>query len=72
MSAQPATQLRIRRPRPYYARPLTPTGNLRRRQLVSRIAEGGAMASALLAVGVLGIVVYTVVARGAAAIGLAS
>ncbi len=63
-------QIRVTRPRPYYARPLTPTGNLRRRQFVSRIAEGGAMASALLAVGVLGVVVYTVASRGASSLSL--
>jgi phosphate transport system permease protein len=63
-------QVHVRRPRPHYARPLTPSGNLRRRQLVSRIAQGGAMASALLAVGVLGVVVFTVVQRGAAAINI--
>ena len=33
--------------------PLTPSGNLRRRQLVSRIAEYGATAAAVLAVAVL-------------------
>jgi phosphate transport system permease protein len=50
--------------------PLTPTGNLRRRQAVSRVAVSGAIVSALLAVAVLAIVVYTVVARGAAALSL--
>jgi len=48
--------------------PLTPSGNLRRRKLVSRLAEWGATAAAILAVGVLGIVVFTVVSRGASAI----
>jgi phosphate transport system permease protein len=48
--------------------PLTPSGNLRRRQVFSRVAEYGAIAAAILAVGVLGIVVYTVVSRGAAAL----
>jgi len=67
----PTAQVLVRRPRPYYARPLTPSGNLRRRQVVSRIAESGAMASALLAVAVLGIVIYTVVQRGASSISLA-
>jgi phosphate transport system permease protein len=43
---------------------LTPSGNLRRRVLVSRLMEGGATASAVLAVGVLGIVLFTVVDRG--------
>ncbi len=48
--------------------PLTPTGNLRRRRAFSRFAESGATTAAVLAVVVLGIVVYTVVSRGAAAI----
>lgn len=48
--------------------PLTPSGNLRRRQLLSRATELGATAAALIAVGVLGIVLYTVVSRGAPAI----
>jgi len=50
--------------------PLTPSGNLRRRQLVSRAAELAATAAAIVAVGALAIVVYTVVARGASAIDL--
>jgi phosphate transport system permease protein len=50
--------------------PLTPSGNLRRRQIFSRIAEGWAVGAAVLAVGVLGIVVYTVVSRGAGALSL--
>jgi phosphate transport system permease protein len=52
------------------AAPLTPSGNLRRRQLVSRAAELAATAAAVVAVGALAIVVYTVVARGAGAIDL--
>jgi len=50
--------------------PLTPSGNLRRRQLVSRAAELAATAAAVVAVAALAIVVYTVVARGAKAIDL--
>lgn len=50
--------------------PLTPSGNLRRRRIVSHLAEYGATAAAILAVGALAIVVYTVVARGADAISL--
>ena len=50
--------------------PLTASGNLRRRQIVSRLAEAGATGSALLAVAVLGIVVYAVAARGASALSL--
>jgi phosphate transport system permease protein len=45
--------------------PLTPSGNLRRRQLISRFAGAVQTTSALLAVAVLGIVVYSVAARGA-------
>lgn len=45
--------------------PLVPTGHLRRRQLVSRAAETAQTASALLAVGVLALVVYSVATRGA-------
>jgi phosphate transport system permease protein len=48
--------------------PLTPSGNLRRRQLFSRLTEYGATAAAVLAVAVLIIVIYTVVARGASAV----
>ncbi len=50
------------------AAPLTPTGNLRRRRVFSRLTELGATGAALFAVAVLGIVVYTVVVRGASAL----
>ncbi len=50
--------------------PLTPSGNLRRRQIVSKLTEWGATAAAVFAVGVLAFVVYTVVARGAKAVDL--
>lgn len=50
--------------------PLTPSGNLRRRQLVSRGAELAATGAAVVAVGALAVVIYTVVARGAGAIDL--
>jgi phosphate transport system permease protein len=50
--------------------PLTPSGHLRRRQLVSRLVEASQTASALLAVGVLAIVVYSVVSRGASALSI--
>jgi phosphate transport system permease protein len=50
--------------------PLTASGNLRRRHLLSRLAEYGATAAAVLAVAVLGIVTYTVVSRGASALDL--
>jgi phosphate transport system permease protein len=50
------------------AAPLTPTGNLCRRQFFSRFTEAGATGAAVLAIAVLAIVVYTVASRGAAAI----
>lgn len=50
--------------------PLTPSGRLRRRQLLSRLVETGHTASALLAVGVLAIVVYSVASRGASALSI--
>jgi phosphate transport system permease protein len=50
--------------------PLIASGNLRRRHLVNRVAESGAIAAAVLAVGVLGIVVYSVLAHGASALNL--
>jgi phosphate transport system permease protein len=50
--------------------PLTPSGHLRRRQLISRLAEGGQTVSALLAVAVLGAVVYSVASRAASVLSL--
>jgi phosphate transport system permease protein len=50
--------------------PLTPSGNLRRRRAFSRLAEYGATAAALAAVGVLGIVIFGVAVHGASAISL--
>lgn len=50
--------------------PLTPSGNLRRRQLVSRVAEIAATAAAVLAVAALALVIYSVVIRGAKKISL--
>lgn len=50
--------------------PLTPSGNLRRRQAVSKLSEYGATGAAVAAVAVLAIVVYTVVARGIGALSL--
>jgi len=52
------------------AAPLAPSGNLRRRRAFSRIAEYGATAAALAAVGVLGIVIFGVAVHGASAISL--
>lgn len=50
--------------------PLTPSGNLRRRQIFSRIAESGATAAAVLAVAVLAIVIAAIVIHGASAMSL--
>ena len=50
--------------------PLTPSGNLRRRQAFSRVAELGATIAAVIAVAVLGIVIYTIVVRGGSALSL--
>lgn len=52
------------------AAPLTPTGNLRRRRAISRVAESGATVAAAIAVSVLGIVVYSVLVHGASALSL--
>jgi phosphate transport system permease protein len=52
------------------AAPLTPSGNLRRRKIVSRIVESSATAAAVLAVAVLAIVVYSVVRKGAPALSI--
>jgi phosphate transport system permease protein len=45
-------------------RPLTPSGNLRRRQMLSRAAETGATAAAVVALAALILVLWTVVSRG--------
>jgi phosphate transport system permease protein len=45
--------------------PLIPTGNLRRRAAVSRVVEAIAVGAAAVAVAMMGIVVYTVIKRGA-------
>lgn len=52
------------------AGPLIATGHLRRRQLVSRLTEAVQTTAALLALGVLGIVVYSVASRGAGALSI--
>lgn len=52
------------------AAPLTPTGNLRRRRAISRVAEAGATFAAVIAVAVLVIVVFSVVSKGASALSL--
>ena len=51
--------------RPDPSAPLTPSGNLRRRLIVNRIAVGAATTAALAAVSVLGIVTYAVLHKGA-------
>jgi phosphate transport system permease protein len=53
-----------------HARPLTASGNLRRRLLISRIAEIAATSAAVLAVGILATVIYSVVQKGGGAISL--
>jgi phosphate transport system permease protein len=50
--------------------PLTPSGNLRRRHLVSSLAMYGATGAAVLAVAVLVVVVVAVISHGASAINL--
>lgn len=50
--------------------PLTPSGNLRRRRVINAFVELGANASALLAVGALGVVIASVVVRGAKALSI--
>jgi phosphate transport system permease protein len=52
------------------AAPLTPTGNLRRRQVFSRGAEYLATGAAVAAIAVLVVVIYSVAARGAGSINL--
>ncbi|MGA9859112.1 MAG: phosphate ABC transporter permease PstA [Solirubrobacteraceae bacterium] len=50
--------------------PLTPSGNLRRRLIVSRIAQGGAVLASLVAVAALVIVTIDVIKSGAPALSL--
>jgi phosphate transport system permease protein len=50
--------------------PLTPSGNLRRRLIVSRITQGGAIAAAIVAVLALGLVTFDVVKSGASALSI--
>jgi phosphate transport system permease protein len=45
--------------------PLTPSGNLRRRQVVSRAAEVAATGAAVIALAALALVLWTVISRGA-------
>jgi phosphate transport system permease protein len=48
--------------------PLTPSGNLRRRRIVSRVAEVAASGAAVVALAALALVLWTLVSRGAPAI----
>ena len=50
--------------------PLTPTGNLRRRVMVSRLMQGGAIGAAVVAVAALAIVTFDVIKSGAQALSL--
>ncbi|HEX3975915.1 MAG TPA: phosphate ABC transporter permease PstA [Solirubrobacteraceae bacterium] len=50
--------------------PLRPSGNLRRRLIVSQVVRGGAIAAALVAVAALAIVTFDVVKEGAGALSL--
>jgi phosphate transport system permease protein len=50
--------------------PLTASGNLRRRGIVSRFVEGGAILAALIAVALMALVVFGVISRGAKALSL--
>jgi phosphate transport system permease protein len=52
------------------SRPLSASGHLRRRQLLSRLIEAGHTSSALLAVAILVVVVYSVASRGAGALSI--
>jgi phosphate transport system permease protein len=56
--------------RPDPAAPLVPSGNLRRRLIVNRIAVVAATTAAVAAVAVLGIVVYSVAHKGASALSI--
>lgn len=51
-----------------YTRPLTPSGNLRRRRMVDRAMRGGATFAAFLAVAILIVFIYAIVQRGASVI----
>lgn len=51
--------------------PFVADGNLRRRRMIDRLMRGSATAAAFVAVAILGIVVFTVVKRGASALSIA-
>jgi phosphate transport system permease protein len=50
--------------------PLTPSGNLRRREFVGRLGVGACTAAAVLAVAILAVVIFTVAKRGASSLSL--
>lgn len=50
--------------------PLTPSGNLRRRLVVSRLAQGAAIAAAFIAVAALALVTFDVIKAGASALSI--
>ncbi len=54
-----------------YARPLTASGNLRRRRVIDRLMRGSATAAALVAVAILGLMVFAIAQRGAGEISFA-
>jgi phosphate transport system permease protein len=56
---------------PDWTGPLTPSGNLPRRVLVSRLVQVGATGAAVIAVAMLGWIVYEVVRRGASSLSFA-
>jgi phosphate transport system permease protein len=65
------TSLARSEPLPYDpTAPLSPSGNLRRRLIVSRIAQGIAIAAAFVAVAALAIVTFDVIKAGASALSL--
>jgi phosphate transport system permease protein len=69
MSGQAEPVVADERPQAYDpGAPLTPTGNLRRRQIFSKLTEYMATGAAIAAIAVLAIVIYSVVARGAGSI----
>ena len=53
-----------------FDRPLVPSGNLRRRLVFNGLAEGAATLAAVAAVGVLGVVVFSVIKKGASQLSL--
>jgi phosphate transport system permease protein len=54
--------------RPDPSAPLTATGNLGRRMVINRVVETASIGAAIFAIGVLGLLIFTVVQRGGSAI----